>query len=201
MSRSSTTGGRGSGARPPGRSLVGSFLASLGRLPPGWRTFLRGIATRGARVVENVRSLKPDEPAVAARQRKRLGSAVYRDAVGDVSERDELVPTFPVLAGAEGTLQTGTAAIEKRKDRTLRAHRATPRTDADFAWARQQPLGRPRTVARAELATTVFTIGATHGGDDDRRTTPRVLRLPARTPRRTPRRRSRSIGALGIRGT
>ena len=89
---------------------------------PRRRLFLRVVPTWGSRVVEDVRCLQPDEAAVAARQRECLRTAVNREAAGDVSQFYALVPSLPILAAAEGALQAGASAAQKREDRQLLAH-------------------------------------------------------------------------------
>ena len=86
------------------------------------RLFLRVVPTWRSRVVEDMRCLQPDKAAVAARQRKGLGTAVNREAAGDVSQLYALVPPLPLLAAAEGALQTRASAPQKREYRLLRTH-------------------------------------------------------------------------------
>jgi hypothetical protein len=99
---------RGRSSRPPldepGRS-EGSRLRPAGCL---------------ARIVEHVCRLEPDEAAVRARERERLGSAVDGVAAEDVVERDALVPPVPLLMTTEGTGDPGVPASQEIKDRLRR---------------------------------------------------------------------------------
>lgn len=89
------------------------------------RLLLRFVPTWRSRVVEDMRCLQPDKAAVATRQRKGLGSAVNREAAEHVSQLYALVPPLPILAAAEGALQTRASATQKREYRPLRAHLST----------------------------------------------------------------------------
>jgi hypothetical protein len=80
-----------------------------------------GVPGRGARIVEDVRRLEPDEATVRTGEREGFGPSVDRLAANDMLERDTLVPTVPLLLATEGTSHARTAAAEKIKY-VLRRH-------------------------------------------------------------------------------
>ena len=85
-----------------------------------------GVPGRGARIVEDVRRLEPDEATVRTGERECFGLSVDRVAANDMLERDTLVPAVPLLFATEGTGHARTAAPEEIKY-VLRRYRPSRR--------------------------------------------------------------------------
>ena len=75
-----------------------------------------------AGVVEHVCRLQPDEPAVAARERKRLGTPIERSAPDRVVECDPFIPPVPLLIAAERTGHARSPTSQVVEDGRLRRH-------------------------------------------------------------------------------
>jgi hypothetical protein len=72
--------------------------------------------SRSPRIVEYVSRLKPNEPAVRAREWKGFGTSIDCVAAGHMPECDPLVPPFPRLVAAERAGHARVAAFEKIED-------------------------------------------------------------------------------------
>ena len=101
-----TTDPRDTRSSPPRAEQSGRSEASRARR--AW--------SRGARIVEHVGRLEPDEATIRTGERERLRASVDRGAAGDVLERDALVPAMPVLTATEGTRYARVAAPQEIKD-------------------------------------------------------------------------------------
>ena len=86
--------------------------------------------SRGARIVEHVGRLEPDEATIRTGERERFRASVDGGAAGDVLERDALVPAMPVLTATEGTRYARVAAPQEIKD-ALRCLSYLPRRSPD----------------------------------------------------------------------
>ena len=102
----------------------------------------------GARIVEHVRRLEPDEAAIGAREGERLTTPVDGLAPDCMLECDSLVPAVPVLVSAERAGDAGSPALEEVEDRLGRHSPRTPRVRALAARPGQAgPDERPRALA------------------------------------------------------
>jgi hypothetical protein len=74
------------------------------------------LSATSSRVVENMRGLQADEPAVGAGERKGFRASVYRLASAYGVKRDPFVPAVPSLMPAERAAHTCIAALEEIED-------------------------------------------------------------------------------------